>query len=156
MRAGAAGACGVVRAARAASTELRGEPLEQPQAKLQRYHALLQSGRSINAELRKSKGYRNPDFLQKIVEFFGIHEHGSCYPRELYDPDALLAEDYYDALTAAQRTQAEAREAERARRGVVEFTTGGMQPGTVGLGGRPILPQQPAPGQAAQQRFIRW
>ena len=125
------------------------------QAKLQRYHALLQSGRSINAELRKSKGYRNPDFLQKIVDFFGIHEHGSCYPREVYDPDALLGEDYYDALTAAQRTQAEAREAERSRRGVVEFTVGGMQPGTGGVGGRPVLPQQSAPGQGTQ-RFIRW
>ena len=35
--------------------------------------------------------------------------------RELYDSDALLAEDYYDALTAAQRTQAEALEAEHAQ-----------------------------------------
>ena len=138
-----------------ACTQLRIPSLQPPQAKLQRYHALLQSGRSINAELRKSKGYRNPDFLQKIVDFFGIHEHGSCYPREVYDPDALLGEDYYDALTAAQRTQAEAREAERSRRGVVEFTVGGMQPGTGGVGGRPVLPQQSAPGQGTQ-RFIRW
>jgi len=98
-----------------------------PQAKLQRYHALLRSGRSINAELRKSKGYRNPDFLQKIVEFFGIREHGSCYPPALFDPDALLAEDFHDALTAAQRAQAEAREAERAKRSTVEFTAGGVQ-----------------------------
>ena len=116
------------------------------QAKLRRYHALLQSGRSINAELRKSKGYRNPDFLQKIVEFFGIREHGSCYPRELFDPDALLAEDYYDALTASQRAQTE----ERSQRGVVEFRTGGVQLGTGGaaaaaaaLAARAAMPAPP-------------
>jgi hypothetical protein len=58
------------------------------------------SGRSINAELRKSKGYRNPDFLTKIVEHFGIVEHGSGYPKALFDPEGLCAEDFYDALGA--------------------------------------------------------
>jgi hypothetical protein len=39
----------------------------------------------------------------------------------------LLAEDFYDALTASQmRAQTE----ERGQRGVVEFRTGGVQPGT--------------------------
>jgi hypothetical protein len=68
------------------------------QAKLARFHALMLAGRSINAELRKSKGYRNPDFLQKIVEHFGIVEHGSGYPAAVFDPAGLNAEDFYDAL----------------------------------------------------------
>ena len=73
------------------------------------------SGRSINAELRKSKGYRNPDFLTKIVEHFGIAEHGSGYPRDVFDPTALAPEDFYDAICASAAPLA----CTRARRGML-------------------------------------
>ena len=133
-------------------------PLLLPQAKLQRYHTLLQSGRSINAELRKSKGYRNPDFLQKIVEFFGIREHGSCYPPELFDPDGLPKEDYYDAITATQRALTESREAERKQvpRNAIDFRAGALQPGTGAAAAAASQTAARAPLPASQGRGSRW
>jgi len=32
-------------------------------------------------DIRGRKSFGNPDFLQKMVEHFGIDQYGSCYPR---------------------------------------------------------------------------
>ena len=50
--------------------------------------------------MRFDRRYRNPNFLQKIVEHFKIEEYGTKFPADVFDPNALHAEDYYDALGA--------------------------------------------------------
>lgn len=46
-------------------------------------------GREIKNELRNSRAYRNPDFLQKMVEHAGIKEFGSNFPADVFDPEHL-------------------------------------------------------------------
>ena len=70
------------------------------QTKITKYLELKAQGRSINTELRKSKGYRNPDFLQKIVEHFNIDEKRSHFAKDVFDPTAFPPEDYYDKISA--------------------------------------------------------
>jgi HCNGP-like protein len=51
--------------------------------------------REIKTELRQSRAYRNPSFLQKMVEHSGIKEFGSNLPKEVFDPDNLHEEVPY-------------------------------------------------------------
>ena len=44
-------------------------------------HSLSFQGRDLIDDIRKRKSFRNPDFLQKMVEHFDIEQYGSCYPR---------------------------------------------------------------------------
>ena len=48
--------------------------------------------REIKSELRQSRAYRNPSFLQKMVEHSDIKEFGSNLPAEVFDPDNLHEE----------------------------------------------------------------
>ena len=59
---------------------------------------LKNAGRSFNEELRKSKGYRNPDFLQRAVKYQEIDQIGSCFKKEIFDPHGYDPSDFYDAL----------------------------------------------------------
>ncbi|CAI5479607.1 unnamed protein product [Closterium sp. Yama58-4] len=99
---------------------------EQLQAKFIRYLELKRAGRSINDALRNSKGYRNPDFMQQVVKHEGIDEHGSCFPKDVFNPLGFDRSDYYDALVAEQRREMERKEQERRQKGgQIEFQRGG-------------------------------
>ena len=107
------------------------------QAKVARYLELQARGRSVNDELRRSKGYRNPCFLQKIAEHFGIDERGTELAPAVFDPARLPREDYYDELLAQLQADSERRDAERAERAAklqrgepvaaVQFERGGQE-----------------------------
>uniref|UniRef100_A0A7S0WS14 SAP30-binding protein n=1 Tax=Pyramimonas obovata TaxID=1411642 RepID=A0A7S0WS14_9CHLO len=102
---------------------------EELQAKINKYLELKAQGRSINSELRKSKGYRNPDFLQKITKHFNIKELDSHFPKEVFDPEGYAEEDYFDKLVMADtRPKAGAKR---------EFVTAGAQGGAVAQ--RPLV-----------------
>ena len=94
-------------------------------AKLARFHALVASGREgVNASLRRSKAYANPTFVASAAQHMGLDQHCTGFPAGAgVHPGDLHAEDRYDALQLAQRQQAEQREAERQRRGTVEFVS---------------------------------
>ena len=71
-----------------------------------RYKGYVQArdeGQKINGHIRHSKKFRNPCLLDKLVAFLGVHEFGSNYPPELYDPKAFKREEHYDALEEARR-----------------------------------------------------
>ena len=57
----------------------------------------------MDEHIRNAKSFRNPDLLEKLVEYFDVRESGTNYPPELYDPDALAAHEYYDKLEEARR-----------------------------------------------------
>ncbi|KAK9906776.1 hypothetical protein WJX75_007776 [Coccomyxa subellipsoidea] len=76
-----------------------GEVEPQVQKNVERLmRAKIETGKRITAELRRMRAYKNPDFLQKMVDFFGIEDIGSCYPKEVFDPKGFPKEDYYKAL----------------------------------------------------------
>ena len=41
------------------------------------------TNKSLNRELRKSRGYRNPYFLRSTVESFKLQEGGTCFAAEV-------------------------------------------------------------------------
>ena len=66
------------------------------QATVQRLIEVRQtSNKNITDELRQVRDYKNPDFLQKMVKHFGVHDKGSCFPKDVFDPEALPKEDHY-------------------------------------------------------------
>ena len=110
---------------------------------------LKRRGTSINDQLRSSKGFRNPDFLQSVVEHFNINQHGTMFSKDVFDPAGYTEEDFYDALAQAQRKENEKRERERRERGAwdrgVDFASGGL----IGGGGTAIGPTATGVGALA-------
>ncbi len=68
------------------------------QAKFTKYSKLKEAGRSFNEELRNSKGYRNPDFLQHAVTHENIDQIGSCFKPDIFNPHGYDRSDFFDAL----------------------------------------------------------
>ncbi len=58
--------------------------------------AKLRTGKRITEELRRMRDFRNPDFLQKMVDYFHIDHTGTCFAPGAWDPKSLPAEDFYD------------------------------------------------------------
>jgi HCNGP-like protein len=55
-------------------------------------------GMYISTSLRSDRRYKNPDFLQKMVDHFEIAEWGSNFDKEKWDPHGLPKEDFFDEL----------------------------------------------------------
>lgn len=55
-------------------------------------------GFSVNEHIRNAKQFRNPDLLEKLVEYYDVREFGTNYPPTLYDPAALAPEEHFDKL----------------------------------------------------------
>jgi hypothetical protein len=68
------------------------------QAKFTKYSKLKEAGRSVNEDLRNSKGYRNPDFLQHAVTHENIDQIGSCFRLDIFNPHGYEKIDFFDAL----------------------------------------------------------
>jgi hypothetical protein len=68
------------------------------QAKFTKYSKLKEAGRSFNEELRNSKGYWNPDFLQHAVTHENIDQIGSCFKPDIFNPHGYERSDFFDAL----------------------------------------------------------
>lgn len=62
-------------------------------AKLHRVKA--DTGRLLTAELRRMRAYKNPDFLQKMVQFHGVDDRGSAFDPSVYDPRGFPKEDHF-------------------------------------------------------------
>ncbi|KAJ7296290.1 hypothetical protein O6H91_Y132700 [Diphasiastrum complanatum] len=104
---------------------------EELQIRFTKYLQMKNQGRSFNKDLRCSKGYRNPDFLQRAVRYQGIDQIGSCFKKEIFDPHGYDATDFYDALAVQQRRELEKKEQERKQSQRVDFVRGGVQPSQV-------------------------
>jgi hypothetical protein len=74
-----------------------GLPGEETVKKVQKMVALKAAGRSFNESLKKHKGYRNPDLLQKLVSSFGVDQHGSAFDPAIFSP-SLRREDHIASL----------------------------------------------------------
>jgi len=63
------------------------------QDKVERYlRVRREQGREIKSELRHARGYRNPDFLQKMVDHTGIISSGSNFPKDVFNTENLHEE----------------------------------------------------------------
>ena len=94
--------------------------------KMREWTALRARGVLVNDALRRSKGFRNPDFLQSAVARFGVDERATMFSPDVFDPVEIAGrkEDDYEHLAAAQKRAAERREKERKAAGpnrIVQF-----------------------------------
>mmetsp|Transcript_20431 Transcript_20431/g.36663 ORF Transcript_20431/g.36663 Transcript_20431/m.36663 type:complete len:262 (-) Transcript_20431:124-909(-) len=59
------------------------------------------TGKTFNFALKSQKAYRNPNFMQNSVQYFGIEQYGSAFSPEVFDPTNLPLEDTKEALLKA-------------------------------------------------------
>jgi len=73
-----------------------------------------ETGYDMNAVIQNKKMFRNPSIYEKLIQHCGIDEHGTNFPKELYDGHLFGEESYYDQLAHAQnvmeKKDAKARE----------------------------------------------
>ncbi|KAL1523206.1 hypothetical protein AB1Y20_018158 [Prymnesium parvum] len=81
------------------------------------------AGYSVNEHIRNAKAFRNPDILEKLVNFFEVREFGTNYPASLYDPSELTKEEHYDRLEEARRKWEERQARKQGEK--VAFTSAG-------------------------------
>lgn len=94
-----------------------------------------EKGRYINDALRQSRGYRNPDFLSHTVDHFQLDPHGTCYPKEIFDPHNLPKEDYQDALLAEFQQWQDKKRQHQQQHQSIDFAKGGTVKAPGGPGG---------------------
>mmetsp|Transcript_5199 Transcript_5199/g.19041 ORF Transcript_5199/g.19041 Transcript_5199/m.19041 type:complete len:336 (-) Transcript_5199:947-1954(-) len=99
---------------------------EELERKVAHLLELQKVGKFFNSTLRNAKGYRNPDFLSKTVEYLQINELGTNFSQDVFNVDSAHEDDYYDKIAAAVRKEAERREAERPKKGQVDFRSAGL------------------------------
>ena len=59
---------------------------------------MREQGKTINKNLYGSHAFKNPDILEKIIQYMNIQEIGTNYPKNIFDPHTVHDEDYYDNL----------------------------------------------------------
>ncbi|CAK4082875.1 unnamed protein product [Aphanomyces euteiches] len=79
------------------------------QAKIDKYLEHTERGLSFIGSLRDKKEFDNPYILAKVVDYFGIEEMQSNFPKEVYDPYGYNLDDYYDKLNMALQKEQERR-----------------------------------------------
>ena len=70
----------------------------------------LERGYDMNAIIQQKKGFRNPSIYEKLIQFCEIDEHGTNFPKDLYDGHLFGKESYYDELAKVQKVDMERRE----------------------------------------------
>jgi hypothetical protein len=95
-------------------------------ARFHSYYRLSLQGHNFTANLKGKKDFGNPYILDKAIDHLGIHQTGSNYPREVFDPDAFGEEDGYLYLASRQAYEAEQRSRVQTApgRSSVEFVAG--------------------------------
>jgi len=87
-------------------------------------------GLNLNEYIEMKKDFRNPSIYEKLISFIGIDEHGTNFPRKLYDPSIWGPDSHYDELARKQKEYAKEKEKERLQkqRTQVDFVTGTKKP----------------------------
>ena len=74
------------------------------------YQRKKETGYDMNAAIQGRKAFRNPSIYEKLIQFCNIDEHGTNFPKDLYDGHLFGPESYYDELAKAQKIDMEKRE----------------------------------------------
>ncbi|TPX37503.1 hypothetical protein SmJEL517_g00724 [Synchytrium microbalum] len=77
------------------------------EAKFENWMNLKLNGMHFNTRLTKTHAFRNPSIMSKMIEFQGLDEYGSNFPKDMFDPHGFPPEAFVDELEKAQRTRAE-------------------------------------------------
>jgi len=72
-------------------------------SKVADYIQYKRTGTNINREYRRKKEFKNPNILEKLVEYYHIIEVGSNYPSDKFNPHKWKPSSFYDALDEEQQ-----------------------------------------------------
>ncbi|KAG9350377.1 hypothetical protein JZ751_026732 [Albula glossodonta] len=95
------------------------------QEKIQKlYERKLHGDFDTNSHIQKKKEFRNPSIYEKLIQFCGIDELGTNYPKDMFDPHGWSEDSYYEALAKAQKVEMDKLEKAKKERTKIEFVTG--------------------------------
>ncbi|XP_045558317.1 SAP30-binding protein isoform X2 [Salmo salar] len=76
------------------------------QVKIQKlYEKNLHGDFDTNNHIQRKKEFRNPSIYEKLIQFCGIDELGTNYPKDMFDPHGWSEDSYYEALAKAQKVE---------------------------------------------------
>ncbi|XP_072229464.1 SAP30-binding protein isoform X2 [Leuresthes tenuis] len=105
--------------------EPHGRCSSQLQEKIHKlYERKLHGDFDTNSHIQKKKEFRNPSIYEKLIQFCGIDELGTNYPKDMFDPHGWSEDSYYEALAKAQKVEMDKLEKAKKERTKIEFVTG--------------------------------
>ncbi|MBN3306318.1 S30BP protein, partial [Amia calva] len=69
------------------------------------YERKLHDDFDTNNHIQMKKEFRNPSIYEKLIQFCGIDELGTNYPKDMFDPHGWSEDSYYEALAKAQKVE---------------------------------------------------
>ena len=94
------------------------------QESINKLYLRKKEGYDMNAVIQSKKGFRNPSIYEKLIQYCSIDEHGTNFPKELYDGHLFGPESYYDELAKVQKADMEKREKAAKERSAKSATKG--------------------------------
>ncbi|XP_016531582.1 SAP30-binding protein isoform X3 [Poecilia formosa] len=88
------------------------------------YERKIHGDFDTNNHIQKKKEFRNPSIYEKLIQFCGIDELGTNYPKDMFDPHGWSEDSYYEALAKAQKVEMDKLEKAKKERTKIEFVTG--------------------------------
>ncbi|XP_037546622.1 SAP30-binding protein [Nematolebias whitei] len=88
------------------------------------YERKLHGDFDTNSHIQMKKEFRNPSIYEKLIQFCGIDELGTNYPKDMFDPHGWSEDSYYEALAKAQKVEMDKLEKAKKERTKIEFVTG--------------------------------
>ncbi|XP_076027930.1 SAP30-binding protein isoform X2 [Genypterus blacodes] len=88
------------------------------------YERKLHGDFDTNNHIQKKKEFRNPSIYEKLIQFCGIDELGTNYPKDMFDPHGWSEDSYYESLAKAQKVEMDKLEKAKKERTKIEFVTG--------------------------------
>ncbi|XP_059360037.1 SAP30-binding protein isoform X1 [Carassius carassius] len=88
------------------------------------YERKLHGDFDTNSHIQKKKEFRNPSIYEKLIQFCGIDELGTNYPKDMFDPHGWSEDSYYESLAKAQKVEMDKLEKAKKEKTKIEFVTG--------------------------------
>ncbi|XP_014825811.1 PREDICTED: SAP30-binding protein isoform X2 [Poecilia mexicana] len=86
------------------------------------YERKIHGDFDTNNHIQKKKEFRNPSIYEKLIQFCGIDELGTNYPKDMFDPHGWSEDSYYEALAKAQKVEMDKLEKAKKERTKVSRT----------------------------------
>ncbi|KAK1163862.1 SAP30-binding protein-like isoform X2 [Acipenser oxyrinchus oxyrinchus] len=126
------------------------------QEKIQKlYERKLHGDIDTNSHIQNKKEFRNPSIYEKLIQYCGIDELGTNYPKDMFDPHGWSEDSYYEALAKAQKVEMDKLEKAKKERTKIEFVTG-TKKGTTTNAAATTTSTASTTAADAQKRKSKW
>ncbi|XP_037391568.1 SAP30-binding protein isoform X2 [Pygocentrus nattereri] len=120
------------------------------------YERKLHGDFDTNSHIQKKKEFRNPSIYEKLIQYCGIDELGTNYPKDMFDPHGWAEDSYYEALAKAQKVEMEKLEKAKKERTKIEFVTGTKKGNTTNAATVTTNTTTATSSAEAQKRKSKW